>query len=168
MKFLLDKNVYRFVESGWCLEHISDFFQIPLFLKLALPDDGQLAHQIFDVSAEMLDGLQTIMEVPAKEEQTRLKMCLAKMKTRARSVPYLVIFQFSIQNYLTYLILSAEITWFIWIFTLKMIQEVNYRTAIGLAKRFSVACMMYIHNWKHDGFSLFGISLVLKRLEQKK
>ena len=107
------------------------------------------------------------MEVPAKEEQTRLKICLSKMKTRARSVPYLVIFQFSIQNYLTYLILSAEITWFIWIFTLKMIQEVNYRTAIGLAKRFSVACMMYIHNWKHDGFSLFGISLVLKRLEQK-
>ena len=56
---------YRFVESWRCLEHISDFFQIPLFLKLALPDDGQLAHQIFNVSAEMLDGLQTIMEVPA-------------------------------------------------------------------------------------------------------
>ena len=71
---------YRFVESGWCLEHISDFFQIPLFLKLALPDDGQLAHQIFDVSAEMLDGLQTIMEVPAKEEQIRLKCVFLKRK----------------------------------------------------------------------------------------
>ena len=76
---------------------------------MALPDDGQLAHQIFDVSAEMLDGLQTIMEVPAKEEQTRLKMTLSKMKTRARSVPYLVIFEFSRQNYKTYLNFSAKI-----------------------------------------------------------
>ena len=55
---------YHFVESRRSFENISDIFQIPFFLKLILSNVGKFVYQIVDISAKMLDGLESVMKIP--------------------------------------------------------------------------------------------------------
>ena len=55
---------YHFIESRRSFENISDIFQIPFFLKLILSNVGKFVYQIVDISAKMLDGLESVMKIP--------------------------------------------------------------------------------------------------------
>ena len=55
---------YHFVETRRSFENISDIFQIPFFLKLILSNVGKFVYQIVDIGAKMLDGLESVMEIP--------------------------------------------------------------------------------------------------------
>ena len=45
------------------LERVPQLHQLPLLLVVTLLDAAQLTHQVLNVAAEVLDGLQAVLEV---------------------------------------------------------------------------------------------------------
>ena len=74
----------RYFPCCWCVTHlfvrcdggfdlVAQLDEFPSLEVLALLDGGQLAHQLLNITVEMLDGLHTILEV-AEIEDLRFKI----------------------------------------------------------------------------------------------